>query len=46
MYDSYSCYLDGHEVVDTGTLRSACRHCDAQAEWDRATVSWQITRRT
>lgn len=32
---AHNCYSAGHVWVDTGTLRSWCRHCQANAEWSR-----------
>lgn len=39
---SHDCYLDGHDIVDTGTLLSECRHCHEAAEWDRQSCSWVL----
>lgn len=38
----HDCYLNGHSIVETGTLRSECRHCQQPAEWDRQSCSWVL----
>lgn len=36
-----ACHVDGHVWVETGTPRSWCRTCDADAVWDRETACWK-----
>ena len=38
----HSCYLDGHEFVDTGMLKSWCKHCDRDAEWNNGAGCFRV----
>lgn len=33
-----------HSIVDTGTLKSFCKNCDADAEFNRVTGKYEITK--